>query len=110
MLSIHDLACVSGSARTGRWLEASTNLGEDFDNATVGLCPLVGDQISVVVVKLTVLLLNVSMTLSPPSLDANTISIIKNGCVLTTLQLIISPPTGVIALSTSAGVVPGAKF
>lgn len=56
------------------------------------------------------MLLNVSMTLSPPSLDANTISTIIKGCVLTTSQLTISPPTGVMALSTSAAVVPGAKF
>lgn len=56
------------------------------------------------------MLLNVSITLSPPSLDANTISIISSGCDLTTRHETISPPTGVMALSTSAGVVPGAKF
>lgn len=59
---------------------------------------------------LTVLLLNVSMTFSPPSLDANAISTMMNGCVLTISQPTISPPTGVIALSISAAVVPGAKF
>lgn len=50
------------------------------------------------------------MTFSPPSLDANAISTTMNGCVLTISQLTISPPTGVIALSISAAVVPGAKF
>jgi hypothetical protein len=50
------------------------------------------------------------MTLSPPSLDANSISTKMNGSVFTILQLSIGPPTGVIALSTSAAVVPRAKF
>lgn len=58
----------------------------------------------------TVLLLNVSMTLSPPSRETNTISAMRKGFVLTILQLTISPPTGVMALSISAAVVPGAKF
>lgn len=50
------------------------------------------------------------MIFSPPSLEANAISTTMNGCVLTISQLTISPPTGVIALSISAAVVPGAKF
>ena len=50
------------------------------------------------------------MTLSPPSFDENSISTRMNGSVLMTLQLSIGPPIGVIALSTSAAVVPFAKF
>lgn len=56
------------------------------------------------------LLLNVSITRSPPSRDTNSISTRINGLVLTIRQLAISPPTGVMALSMSAAVVPGAKF
>lgn len=58
----------------------------------------------------TVLSLKVSITRSPPSRDANAISTIKMGFDLTIRQLTISPPTGVMALSMSAAVVPGAKF
>ena len=59
---------------------------------------------------LTGLSLKVSMTLSPPSLEANTISTTMKGCVLMILHCSIGPPIGVMALSTSAAVVPGAKF
>lgn len=59
---------------------------------------------------LTVFSLKVSMTLSAPSLDAKTISTMMNGFVFTMRQSSISPPIGVMALSTSAAVVPGAKF
>lgn len=58
----------------------------------------------------TVWLLNVSMTLSPPSRLSNTISAIMMGCVLTSRHEMTRPPTGVTALSMSAAVVPGAKF
>lgn len=61
-------------------------------------------------VKPTVLSLKVSMTRSPPSRDVNAISTIMMGFDLTIRQLTISPPTGVMALSMSAAVVPGAKF
>jgi hypothetical protein len=54
--------------------------------------------------------LKVSITLSAPSLLSKTISAITIGFVLTIRQLLINPPTGVIALSMSAAVVPGAKF
>lgn len=50
------------------------------------------------------------MTRSPPSLETNDISTIMMGWVLMILQPTISPPTGVMALSISAAVVPGAKF
>lgn len=58
----------------------------------------------------TVFPLNASITLSPASLDPNTISASMIGLVFTTRQTSISPPTGVITLSISAAVVPGAKF
>lgn len=60
--------------------------------------------------KLTVLSLKVSMTRSPPSREAKAISKMRKGFDLTMRQLTTSPPMGVIALSISAGVVPGAKF
>lgn len=53
---------------------------------------------------------NASITRSPDSLDPNTISASIIGRVFTTRQLSISPPTGVMTLSISADVVPGAKF
>lgn len=59
---------------------------------------------------LTVLSLKVSITRSPPSRDAKASSKRRNGFDLTMRQLRISPPMGVIALSISAAVVPGAKF
>ena len=58
----------------------------------------------------TVFPLNAAITLSPASLDPNTISANIIGLVFTTRQTSISPPTGVITLSISAAVVPGAKF
>lgn len=60
--------------------------------------------------KRTVWLLNVSMTLSAPSLLSKTISAMTIGCDLSKRQLWTIPPMGVIALSISAAVVPGAKF
>lgn len=59
---------------------------------------------------LTVWLLNVSMTLSAPSLVSNIISAMTVGTAVIILHRIILPPTGAIALSISAAVVPGAKF
>lgn len=59
---------------------------------------------------LTNWLLNLSMTRSAPSLVWNSISAITIGCVLMIRHLLTSPPTGVIALSRSPAVVPGARF
>lgn len=58
----------------------------------------------------TVWLLKVAMTLSAPSLLSKTISAMTIGCCFSTRQLVTMPPTGVMALSMSAAVVPGAKF
>lgn len=55
-------------------------------------------------------LLNVSTTLSAPSLVSNTNSAMTFGCSAMMTQLMTTPPTGVIALSMSAAVVPGARF
>lgn len=61
-------------------------------------------------VKRTKLLLNLAITASAPSLLSNTISAITIGVVFNNRQLVTSPPYGVMALSISAAVVPGAKF
>ena len=58
----------------------------------------------------TVWLLKVSITFWAPSLLSNTISAITIGRCLMMRQLSMMPPTGVMALSMSAAVVPGAKF
>lgn len=50
------------------------------------------------------------MTLSPPSRDENIISMRMKGSSLIRRQLSMGPPIGVKALSTSAAVVPLAKF
>lgn len=50
------------------------------------------------------------MTRSAPSFVSNSISAIVIGCVLRIRHLLTKPPTGSIALSMSAAVVPGAKF
>jgi hypothetical protein len=50
------------------------------------------------------------MTELAPSLVSKTISAITLGLVATMVHSRILPPTGVIALSISAAVVPGAKF
>ena len=55
-------------------------------------------------------LLNVAITFSAPLLSMKTISAITVGDEVMTLQLVISPPIGVMADSMSAAVVPGAKL
>jgi hypothetical protein len=60
--------------------------------------------------RLTVWLLKVAMTLSAPSLVSKTISAMTRGCVLTRRHDTTGPLCGVMALSMSAAVVPGAKF
>lgn len=55
-------------------------------------------------------LLNVAITFSAPILSTKTISAMTVGDDVITLQLVISPPTGIIADSISAAVVPGAKL
>ena len=50
------------------------------------------------------------MILSAPSLLSNTISAMTIGLDFSSRQLLTTPPTGVIAFSISAAVVPGAKF
>ena len=55
-------------------------------------------------------LLNVAMTFSAPALSMKTISAITVGDEVIILQLVISPPIGVMADSMSADVVPGAKL
>ncbi len=48
--------------------------------------------------------------MSAPSLLSKTISASTIGCCFTSQQLVTIPPIGVMALSMSAAVVPGAKF
>lgn len=60
--------------------------------------------------RLTVWLSKVWMIRSAASRLWKTTSAITRGCVLTRRQLSITPPMGVMALSISAAVVPGAKF
>lgn len=51
-----------------------------------------------------------AMMLSAPSLLSTTISAITIGLAFSIRQLVTTPPTGVMAFSMSAAVVPGAKF
>jgi hypothetical protein len=55
-------------------------------------------------------LLKVDTTLSAPSLDSKIISAMTLGLSVIMRQLRHTPPIGVIALSISSAVVPGAKF
>jgi hypothetical protein len=59
---------------------------------------------------LTFWLLKVDTTLSAPSLDSKIISAMTLGLSVIMRQLRHTPPIGVIALSISSAVVPGAKF
>jgi hypothetical protein len=60
--------------------------------------------------NLTLLLLNVSMTLSASPTFVKPISAMTVGCAAMSLQNCSSPPTLLITLSISAAVVPGAKL